>query len=304
MLERHWRGVLLVGVMLRVGAMLVTSVFPLVANTWDSTFYQETAVTLADRGTYAFQGKPTALYPPGYPVVLSGAYRLLGSDVRVGQAVGVLASLILLWGTAALTRRFAGARAARRTVVLMAIDPTQIVMPAFLMSEAVCAALLAVGLVSLCAATLGPRRALLLIAVLALTLAGFTRGHAFLIAPAVLLVLAASRRMPVRVAILAAAAVLLVNGIALGLWAQRNDRVLGEPVLLATNGAMNLLLGNNANANGGVRIRREGCRRPGTSWRISAFRGNVRWSSSDAIRSGPSFSCRSRRPASGWPHRW
>jgi len=226
-------------------------VFPTVANTWDAAFYHQSAASLAHGEGYTFQGKPTAFFPPGYPFLLSLADRAVGSGPRTGQAVNLILSLLLAAAVAALVREIWGGIAARWTLVLLALDPTQIAMPAFLMSETGCAAALAVFMfLVLRWARLGTRSALVGAAI-AGTAAGFIRGHAFLVIPAVFFALVWARAVTVRRAVLPAILCLALAGAGLVWWGARNERALGGRVLLATNGGINLLLGNNPNARGG-----------------------------------------------------
>ncbi len=244
-------GAIAVGLALRVAAVLHTPVFPTVANTWDSNFYDRTARALAGGQGYTFKGKPTAFYPPGYPALLGLAYGATAPGPRTGQAVNVAASLVLLGAGAWLAGQIAGPRAARFTAAALALDPSQIVMPAFLMSEVVCAASLALTVAVLVRyARRGGWGWLALAAVLG-AYAGMVRGHAFLLPPLVALALWKRPRFGPR-RVLATLAVLAAADLAvLGFWAARNDRLLGKPVPIATNGGINLLLGNNPHALGG-----------------------------------------------------
>jgi hypothetical protein len=124
-------------------------------------------------------------------------------------------------------------------------------MPAFLMSETVCAAALATSLAAL--ASYAARRApgWLALSVLAAVVAGMTRGHAFLVLPAAALALGSWRGWNRRRAAGAILALAVVSAAVIGFWMARNERRLHHPVPIATNAGLNLLLGNNPNARGG-----------------------------------------------------
>jgi 4-amino-4-deoxy-L-arabinose transferase-like glycosyltransferase len=248
---RTWPIAVTAGILLRLGAVLATPVFPLVEGTWDTTYYDDAARSLASGEGYRFQEKPTAFFPPGFPAALSIAYRVGGTDPRSGQVMNFLASLALLAAAAGLAGATLGAEAARRTAFLMALDPTQIVMPAFLMSETLCAALLAAALALAARAWNGRGRGWILAAALLAAMAGMTRGHALLILPAVLLVLAIVGAAPRRRLLAFLVVTLLVQGAVVAAWAVRNQRELGSPVIVSANGSLNFLLGNNPNARGG-----------------------------------------------------
>ncbi len=141
-----------------------------------------------------------------------------------------------------------GRAAARRTAMVLALDPSQIVMPAFLMSEVICALAMMIALAALLRRLRGGRVRWLLLAAVSGTLAGFTRSSAFSLLPAVLIGLMLLSRAPRRAAWIALAVVLVADAVGLGLWAERNREVLGHAVPVATNGGVNLLLGNKPNA--------------------------------------------------------
>ncbi len=248
---RRWRWALVLGILLRIGAAAATDVFPTVANTWDSNFYHQTAESLANGEGYRFQGVPTALFPPAYPLFLSLGYRVAGTSEAAGQAMNLLASLWLLGAAGWLAHGLSGPRLARRAAVVMALEPSQIVMPVFLMSETLCAAALATALAALVRFAAGRRWPWLAFAVAAAVVAGMTRGHAFLVLPAAAWGLGRWRGWGRRSALAAMVALGVVGAAVIGAWMIRNADQMGRPVPIATNAGLNLLLGNNPNAFGG-----------------------------------------------------
>jgi len=225
-------------------------VFPTVANTWDSNFYHESALSLTRGQGYEFQGQPTAFFPPAFPVALSGAYRILDPVARSGQMLNVLLSLALCGITVLAARSFLGRAAGRWALLIMALEPSQILMPAFLMSETLCATLL---MLLFLAAWRGAWRGWLwlVVAGLAGAAAGMTRGHGFLLVPLVPLVLFVRDGLPRARFVIMLLVLLGVSAGTISLWATRNQAKLGRAVPVATNGGINLLLGNNVNAWGG-----------------------------------------------------
>jgi hypothetical protein len=152
---------------------------------------------------------------------------------------------------AGLARTFLGRKAAAIVAMALAIDPSQIIMPAFLMSEVAGGFWLLLALLALARGGASRWNGWLLLAAVSATLAGLTRSLLFLIPPVALLVLAVRGWLPRRsfviaLLLLVAADVAVTSG-----WAFRNQRALGHPVPLATNGGVNLLVGNNVNARGG-----------------------------------------------------
>ena len=249
-LKRVALGAVLLGIGLRVAAVLATPVFPTVANTWDSNFYHETATSLAGGEGYTFQGKPTAYYPPAFPAALSLVYRVTGPSARAGQLLNVALSLALLAAMAGLAGCLAGPRTAWITALLLAVEPSQIVMPAFLMSETLCGATLAGALACLARRAAGGGLLWLGGAALLGAAAGLARGHAFLVPPVAVAALLGWGSFSAARARTALVVVLAGLCVTVGLWAARNDRRLGKPVPVATNTGINLLLGNNPNARG------------------------------------------------------
>ena len=133
----------------------------------------------------------------------------------------------------------------------MALEPSQIIMPAFLMSETLCSAALISSLFLLLDAA-RHRPVSYLPAVLLAALAGMTRGHAFLVFPAAVMALAGTGFLRTRTRVITALILcFVVFGGTVGGWSLRNRKQLGHPVPIATNAGINLLLGNNANARGG-----------------------------------------------------
>jgi len=222
-----------------------------IANTWDAVFYHETATAIAAGEGYVFQGRPTAFFPPGFPVFLAAAYRVGGASPRSGQIANLLASLGILAAVAAAVGLTAGPVAGRWCAVLLALEPSQWIMPAFLMSETACTLGVAGMILFLVRWSQGGGWIPVVGAGACAVAAGFTRGLGFLLLPtvaaAILWAGARSRGETVRALVLAGA----VCAVAVGAWALRNDRVLGEPVLVSTNVGVNLLVGNNPNARGG-----------------------------------------------------
>jgi len=242
---------LAVGIALRAAMVVSIRVFPIVANTWDSTWYHQVAASLAAGHGFQFLGKPSAFYPPCFPLVLAAGYVPFGADPRIGQWVNFMVSLWLVAAAAFAARELFGPAAGKRTAVLLALEPNHIVLPAFLMSEVLCAA----GVMTFLGAWLRYRRGggagWLAAATLAAAAAGMTRGHAFLLAPVVVLFAGVLPRATRRRGLIGGVVVGAACAAVLAGWAARNESRLGHPVTIATNGGINLLLGNNPNAWGG-----------------------------------------------------
>lgn len=239
--ERHERSAFAVVVALQLVFGVAT--FGRFAPVADGTFYQGFAVRLAAGLGYTFAWPDGAVtyaahYPVGYPALLSLFYRLFG--VHVGLA-WVLGALLHLAATAALTDATRGARARLFVMLAYGLHPAVFFYTPALMTEAITANLLVLGVYLLSR----PRRPLL-----AATSAGLVFGVATLVRPQSILVplaLAAflllrrgvERAPRARRALLLAVLPLLVCAP----WTARNCERMKSCALVSVNGGWNLLIG-------------------------------------------------------------
>ncbi|MDZ4806203.1 MAG: glycosyltransferase family 39 protein [Candidatus Eisenbacteria bacterium] len=247
---------LLLGVLLRLAALLAFPVFPLVGNTEDTAFYDEGARSLAKGQGYQWGGQPTAFFPIGWPLILSLAYRIGGESARSGQMVNLLFSLAIVAGGWAMARGLLGARSGRFAALVLALSPHQVVYPALLMSEPAFTALFIGSLAVLATMpTFSPGPVFASGA--RFVGAGLLMGAATLVrGPALVFPLLAGawarfgRKATPGASIVAA----LLFGLGLLLpvapWAIRNHGVFDRWVLVANDGGMNFLMGNHAGATG------------------------------------------------------
>jgi 4-amino-4-deoxy-L-arabinose transferase-like glycosyltransferase len=222
---------------------------------WDGVIYVRAAEQLAAGEGYtqrilheANSPRPTAFYPVGFPAVLA-LVRLAGGGLRGDRLLQVAASCLLVPVAYLYARRVRHRRAGRAAAWATALWPGGIFLSATWLAEPVFA--LGVGLALLPYAYARRRRVphTLLVAALGLGLIGYLRASSL---PMVsLLGLAAGydavrTKPPLRrtlVALVAAGALTAVAVVPLLPWAVRNYRLLGAPVLVSTNGGVNLLLG-------------------------------------------------------------
>lgn len=246
--RRRVLALVLLGVALRLAAVMAFPVYPLVDNTEDTAIYDEGARSLAAGQGYTWAGHSTAFFPVGWPLLLSMAYRVGGVAARSGQLLNFGLSLALIAGAWGLASRLSGRRAGRLVAVAMALAPHQVIYPAFLMSEVAFTAFFTLSLMLVARGARAGWR---------LGLAGVLMGMATLVrGPSLLFplfvaafALFGERRGP-RAALLAG----LVFGAGmlapLGPWAARNHQVFGRWVLVANDGGMNFLMGNHHGATG------------------------------------------------------
>jgi hypothetical protein len=217
----------------------------------DSLVYDQFAWKIASTGAYAWDnGNLTAYWPVGTPFIYSLPYKLFGH-----QFVSV-ATLNLFVGTATLAlimlvaHRWMSRPAALAAGIIYAFWPSQIEFTSILASELLFNFLLLLALWATFAAPLRSYTLKGLAAGAFLAAAAYVRPTALLLP----LLLAAgtiwSRKADMRGTLTLTAAAFLAMAICIAPWALRNERVLGAPVLISTNGPTNLWMGNNPAATG------------------------------------------------------
>lgn len=246
--RRRVLALVMLGIALRLAAVLAFPVYPLVDNTEDTAIYDEGARSLAAGQGYTWAGHPTAFFPVGWPMLLSLAYRVAGVSARSGQLLNFGLSLALVAASWGLASRLFGRRAGRLAAVAVALAPHQVIYPAFLMSEVAFTAFFTLSLMLVArGARAGWRLGL---AGALMGMATLIRGPSLLFPLFVMAFAWLGERRNLRAAFLAA----LVFGAGmlapLGPWAVRNHHVFGRWVVVANDGGMNFLMGNHPGATG------------------------------------------------------
>lgn len=221
----------------------------------DARTYSNMALAFVAGEGYQAAGLPSAYIPIGYPLALAGVGRLFGTDPGVARIANAVFALGTLLGLFTIARALTHSRlAATLTLLLFALYPADIGFTSSTLSQAF---LNAVGLTgcALCLYRQRPHAAALVAGGGLLGLATLTRhqGAVFplLIAGAWLLQPKRRRRATDAAWMLAAFIVTLTP------WTIRNAYALNAFVPIATNGGINMYIGNNPHANGRYRITRE-----------------------------------------------
>src|SRR5581483_421127 len=89
----------------------------------------------AGLGYSTSDGTPTALFPPGYPLLLAAVYRVFGPGLAVAQAFNVVVSAGIVCATFVLGRLLAGRTVALLGALFVALSPSQVLWSSLLMSE-------------------------------------------------------------------------------------------------------------------------------------------------------------------------
>lgn len=217
----------------------------------DFAWYHHRASELAaGQGYNRDDGVPTAYWPVGWPAFLAILYLVAGPAAWVARLVQVALGAVTLWTTWRIAAHLTGSeRAARLALLLLACYPNHAVFGASLASENLLLPLCGVTALGLLGGGPLARQSLWRWATIGLGL-----GLIALVKPQGVLLLLPLLLRPVgpwRPRLARLAVISAVGMATLTPWAVRNARVLGAPVLVSTNGGVNLLIGNSDRANGG-----------------------------------------------------
>ena len=232
---------ILVGTNLVLRAAWVLAIHPQPQS--DFGFYFGAAARMAAGAGYTMNGEPTAYWPIGWPGLLSLAFRAFGSHLWVGLALQVVITTAIAVLVYLIAHRLTGSG----TVGLVGglawtLLPDQLAWTSILGSEPLFALLLLCGLYALIASE-GWRRPA--IAGVALGAACVVRPTALLV-PAIVVIILIVHRRRVGAALAEGALLLLVMLVVVAPLTIRNAAVLGAPVLVSTNGGVNLWQGVHA----------------------------------------------------------
>ena len=133
--------ILLIGFALRVAYVLTARLNVVTGFQFDLTFYRNVALSLATGGGYRFFGKPTAMWPPGYPAFLAALLVATRGGWLLIQIVQALLGTITCAGTFVLGRAIFGQGAGLWAAALIAVCPEAIAFTPLLLSETLFATL-------------------------------------------------------------------------------------------------------------------------------------------------------------------
>lgn len=247
LLAAHGRDLVVIAVAAFVLRAAWVLVYGRVAPAADMTFYSSAAVNLAaGHGFIEPFGTPTASWPPGFPFLMSLAFRAFGDHLKLVFVVNVLlgtATAVLLYLVGLRLFGRAGARLAGATFVVL---PGTIFLTGLFLSETTFIFAL-VGFLAL-ALYLPDRRWTPAALGLVIGLTALTRGEGVLMA---VIPLAMWWGLP-RGAWLRRAALLLgVMVLTVAPWTIRNAIVMDAFIPVASNASETLWSGHNPTANGG-----------------------------------------------------
>jgi len=130
-------GILLVALALRLVWVSAVQPDPRDGRFDDTVWYHHTARLLADGHGYENYAAhtPTALWAPGYPLVLAGLFRLPGDDVAAARALNLAASVALVASVYYLGSRLWDRRAGLIAAAIVAFLPSHIYFSSLVLTE-------------------------------------------------------------------------------------------------------------------------------------------------------------------------
>lgn len=220
----------------------------------DFLWYHINAINLAQgKDLITLDGvRPTAWWPVGYPLFLAPLYALFGPYLIVAQIANIITRLVTAVLTYLIGRHMFSEKIARVGFLIMAFFPGLMLFTIGPCSDLLFGALFAMViylLISYDKPTLWH-----------MILLGIVLGAAAYVRPVILAFIAIIgfwywivTRQPIT-AMLRTAFISVIAMIIILPWTYRNYRVFGEPVLISTNGGVNLLIGNNPYTTGGATL--------------------------------------------------
>lgn len=233
---------------LRAAAILLD-----VNPTSDADWYYKRAADLAaGRGYVSINGAPTAYWPPGWPMAMSVAFRVLGTSTVTVGLLNLASAALAGWLTYDLARKLFGSELAGLiALLLLAVYPNSILYVPLALTEVFYTALLLAG----CWLLIARKGALRLVfAGLVFGLATLVKAQTLVVIPLICLIGLLRdgnvvRRTPGVVA--RGAFIIAVAAMVVAPWTIRNHEVMGAWIPVSTNGGITLLTGNNDSARGG-----------------------------------------------------
>jgi 4-amino-4-deoxy-L-arabinose transferase-like glycosyltransferase len=245
--RRIWIAIIVGGFALRALWAALIPIHPIS----DSSAYDELAWNLASRGVYAWNtGEYTAYWPIGTSFIYQLLFRVFGHSYAPIAAMNALISIPTLIVLMTLTKRWISPAAAVAAGVLFALWPMQIQFTSVMASELIFNLL---TLLALWLALEAPFKSTVLrglVVGLVLAADSYVRVHALLFILLIPIALLWRRRANWPDLLIFIGTVSLTMAVCIAPWTIRNNRVLGEPFIIASNSGAATWVGNNPQSNG------------------------------------------------------
>ncbi|MBD3232802.1 MAG: hypothetical protein GF315_03660 [candidate division Zixibacteria bacterium] len=217
----------------------------------DSYYFFSSAASIADGNGYMMFGRQTAYWPVGYPAVLGLTFYLFGKSLFAAKILNIVLNIGILFASYRLARLlFNSEQVARLTLLILAFYPNHIPYAAVLLTEPLFTFLLLSAMIFIINDAEKWN----------ILFGGLFFGLAVLVKPQVIflpvfLFLMGLKgylsRGILRKQLMRYALVYLVAFTTLMPWLIRNYNLFGAFPVLANNGGVNLLIGNNPDTHGG-----------------------------------------------------
>jgi len=210
----------------------------------DFNFYFQRGLDIANGAGYSSDGIPTAYWPVGYPAFLGILFLIFGHSLFYAKLANVFiyAGIIIL-AYSLSKRMLRNEYAAKITIIILAFYPNHIAYTSLMASETIFTFMLLLGAISFISAR--GRYGLLIISGLSWGLATLIKSQAIFIPAVFLLVYYKNIKSLIKSGVI----VFLMLFLTIAPWVNRNNSVFGKRVL-ATNGGINLLIGNSRYSDG------------------------------------------------------
>ena len=197
--------------------------------------YDDLAEGIRDSGTYCLGGRPSAIWPPGYPFLLAATYSIFGQDQFPAKIANVFLGGVLALGMYLLAREAGSESCARWASFMAAVYPPLVMTASLLASENLFIPLMIFGLIFFLRGCRENKIAFFALAGGLLGLAAMVRSGIYLLPILLALWLLCRRdgRFPFR-----AGAALLLIGCSLTVifpWIWRNRLVFGHWGIMGTS---------------------------------------------------------------------
>ena len=236
---------LFIGLILRLGWAITIPIIPVS----DSVIYATTAKNLLEFGVYGIDpNQPFSYWPVGTAAIYAAGYKLFGLNPWTVVFLNITASLGLIYSSATLAKRWLNERVSLLTAAFLTFWPSLIFYVTLFASEIFFS--LFVNL-SLLAWRIDSRHwvARTMLAGLMLSIATYIRPITLLL-PFVLAGIELVQTKRYKRPTLAFLITIAVLTVTIAPWSVRNSRLHNGFVLISTNGAPNLWMGNNPNSTG------------------------------------------------------
>ena len=245
-LKNPYRGIILIGLFLRVLWAIAVPVVPVS----DSNAYDVFAQNLAKGNGFGWGvNELTAYWPPGTSFIYAIFYKIFGHTYWPIILFNLLVAAGTIWVTMYLAEKWFDRRIAILTGFILAFWPAQIQFTTVLASELIFTVLLMVGLWLWLEEKFTLRSRSIGVGVI-MAAACYVRPTALLI-PFLLLFFRVLKTREIFKTVTATLVMFIIMAIIIAPWSYRNTQLFGQFTLLSTNSGAVLWMGNNANSTGG-----------------------------------------------------